>query len=456
MKLFRFAPTQCPDCISASACTSYTGRNGQYVSDNIDHYGNEHNVIARTVVIAIVVLLSACSVTPSQRPDGARNENQPLTSNQPSRLDQARDANASDSRLNQGPDANASDDELSDKSEPDRMSSGKDTVKETDVDANKAHTEPDLKQNLYTTLDIRRAGRTGNLANGQLNEISGLTASMRNPGLLYAINDSGAQPRLFAIDQTGRLIGQWDIKANNRDWEDMTRLTVAGEPYLVIGDTGDNLRTRKSVELLFIREPELSFGSGSGSESGSGSGSGSGSKSLDPAYSIRFHYEDGPRDVEAFTVIGDTLYLLSKEPISAAGRSPSGIYALALPDSFNQDANQTTVLSANRIGTMPLRKAGLELALAATFAGVDLSHPTAMEFDAGTNSLYILTYREVLRVQRRDTESWASALSRKAELVLSHILPQAEALTTIPGQAVWFTSERTGAPLWAIPLDAPL
>lgn len=313
---------------------------------------------------------------------------------------------------------------------------------DADTNVNQAPPEPEIKQEAYAMLSIERAGRTGKLTNGQLNEVSGLTASMRYPGLLYAINDSGNRPRLFAIDQTGRLIEQWDINANNRDWEDMTRISVKGEPYLVIGDTGDNLRTHKSVELILIREPLLS--------------SSAGSESLNPAYSIRFGYEDGPRNVEAFTAIGNTLYLLSKEPVQAAGRSPSGIYTLDLSESFAADAIQTTVRTAKRVGTMPLRSAGLETTLAATFAGVDLSHPTAMEFDASTNNLYILTYREVLRVQRRDKESWTAALSRKAELVLSHSLQQAEALTVKQGQAIWFTSENTGAPLWAIPLDAPL
>ena len=317
---------------------------------------------------------------------------------------------------------------------------------------NQALLEPESRQEPYTTLSINRPGRTGRLTNSQLNEISGLTASMHHPGLLYAINDSGNRPRLFAIDQTGRLIAQWDINAQNRDWEDMTRVTAAGEAYLVIGDTGDNLRARESVELLFIREPELS----SSSSSSTGSDTGSGAESINPAYSIRFRFEDGPRNVEAVTAIEDTLYLLSKEPVTAAGRSRSGIYALTLPDGFNSDATQSMLLTAKRVGTMPLRAAGLESTLAATFAGVDLSHPTAMEFDASTNSLYILTYREVLRVQRRDDENWASALGRKAELVLSHKLQQAEALTVVPGQAVWFTSEHTGAPLWAIPLNAPL
>lgn len=288
-------------------------------------------------------------------------------------------------------------------------------------------------------LTIDRARKTGNLQDGQLNEISGLSASNKYPGLLYAINDSGNQPVLYAINETGQLLDQWRINVKNRDWEDMTRISLPGNDYLVVGDTGDNLRVHKSASLHFLSEPAIPANT----------------DTLNPSHTIRFRYEDGPRNVEAFAAIGQTLYLLSKEPVSVAGPSPSGVYRLELPESLNE-LSENDVLIATRIGSLPLRTGGLESRLAAALAGVDLSHPTALAFNVAGNTAYILTYREVLQVRRKDKQSWADAFAQRAERVFSHSLAQAEALTLAAGRAIWFTSENAGAPLWAIPIETPL
>lgn len=288
-------------------------------------------------------------------------------------------------------------------------------------------------------ISISGIGQTGLLADDQLKEISGLAVSARYPGVLYAINDGGNASILYAIDETGLLLSQWDIDARNRDWEDMTRLSLNGTQYLVIGDTGDNLRINETAVLHLLREPDMPAIPGA----------------LHPGISITFRYEDGPRNVEAFSAIGNTVYLLSKEPLPATGYSPHRLYRLTLPE--NPDAlDRSTILTASFVGTMPSRAAGIQARLAASLAGVDLSYPTAMEFNSAGNTAYILTYREVLRVQRGPSQSWAQAFADNAERVLSHRLKQAEALTISPGRAIWFTSEKINAPLWAIPLTPPL
>lgn len=287
-------------------------------------------------------------------------------------------------------------------------------------------------------LNIERKRKTGSLKHAELSEISGLSASTRYPGLLYAINDSGNAPILYAIDETGQLRHQWNINARNRDWEDMARVQLAGTSYLVIGDTGDNLRIHKQSTLHLLTEPTIPATV----------------DTLVPAHTLTFRFEDGPRNVEAFAAYGSSFYLLSKEPVSAQGRAPNGIYQLDVPDDLSSLSN--TVLTARRVGTMPLRPAGLEAKLAAAVAGVDLSHPTAMAFDTAGNTAYILTYREVLSVTKSRDQSWAEAFSLPATQVTRHALAQAEALTVSAGRAIWFTSENVGAPLWAIPLDPPL
>lgn len=288
-------------------------------------------------------------------------------------------------------------------------------------------------------LTVIRTGRTGNLQSPELNEVSGLAASVRYPGLLYAINDSGNSSVMYAINESGQSLEQWRINARNRDWEDMARISLAGENFLVIGDTGDNLRIHKSATLHLFREPALPANT----------------DNLDPTHTIQFQYEDGPRNVEAFAAVGQTLYLLSKEPVGLNGPSPTGIYQLDLPENLHQLPSDK-LLIARRIGKMPLRIGGMESRLAAALAGVDLSHPTALAFDAAGKTAYILTYREVLRVRRTGQQNWAEAFAQPAERLLSHKLAQAEALALSEGRSIWFTSENAGAPLWAIPLVAPL
>ena len=301
---------------------------------------------------------------------------------------------------------------------------------------------PALANPSRNTIDlpsIKLPAKTGNLQDDELNEVSGISASLNFPGVLYAINDSGNAPRLYAMDEQGQSLATWDISVRNRDWEDLARLSYAGENYLVIGDTGNNFLRERCATLHFILEPSMLVASAE----------------LSPSNSVDICFDDGPHNIEAFAITDGKLYMLSKEPVSAAGRIPSNIYRINLPDGVPIDTN-ISQLTAEHIGKMPLRSIGVEGLMAAAVAGVDLTHPTSMEFDPASNSAYILTYREVLRVKRNSNQSWADALGKPAERVLSHRLSQAEALTVAPGRAVWFTSEKGKAPLWAIPLALPL
>lgn len=288
----------------------------------------------------------------------------------------------------------------------------------------------------FDPVTVNQPQRTGRLNNAQLNEVSGISSSYRYPGLLYTINDSGNNPTLFAISETGESVAQWRINsANNRDWEDLTRIELQGFSYLVIGDTGDNLRTHNAAVLYLVLEPDIPATS----------------HTLTPAYTFSFTFDEGPRNIEAFGATGSTLYLLSKEPVSTSGRQPHRVFALDLSEAtVNPDK-----LVARRVATMARRASNVESWLAATLANVDLSHPTALEFDSSSNTAYVLTYREVLRFRKQPQQSWAEALAKKGERIWAHRLPQAEALSVSPGRAIWFTSEGTHAPLWTIPLKPP-
>ncbi len=307
------------------------------------------------------------------------------------------------------------------------------------VGANRTRSANPPARLAHQPLQVRKARRTGSLANTALSEVSGLAASRSTPGVLFAINDSGNSSTLFAFDQTGQHLQQWTLDANNRDWEDMATATLDGQHYLVIGDTGDNLRSHRQSTLYLFAEPAIDAGAKSPNAP------------LTPALTIKFVYEDGPRNVEAFAVAHQTVYLISKEPVSVSGPVASRVYELPLPETHT---NQ--VLVAKFVASLPKARTSLESRLAAAVAGVDLNHPTSLDFDETADTAYVLTYRHVLQLQRKTDETWANAFGRQSRRFRAHDLQQAEALAVSPRQIVWITSENRPAPLWAIPVIPPL
>ena len=335
---------------------------------------------------------------------------------------------------------------------------------------NAASTTNDIAPNPSATprLNLSAPQRTGFLENDRLAEVSALAVAQKTPGVLFALNDSGNKPVLFAFNEQGSHLAQWSINERNRDWEDMTTATINGIPYLIIGDTGDNLKIHAQSALHFIEEPDLPAHANQQQ-----------SRSLTPEFSIHFTYEDGPRNVEAFAVHDSVIYLISKEPVSAAGTIASRLYELPLitgpsagagagagagasvgPANSNgasaSSAATKNPVVARFIGTLGKPRRSFESRLAASLTGVDLNHPTALDFDPSSNTAYLLSYRHVQRIQRAANQSWAEAFSAPAQRIHSHGLKQAEALAVSPGRAVWLTSERRPAPLIGIPIQPQL
>jgi len=143
----------------------------------------------------------------------------------------------------------------------------------------------------------------------ELREASGLAVSRTQPGVLWAHNDSGDTPTLYAIDQKGTLLATFSVlDAEAIDWED-----IAGGPCpedgatthcLYIADTGNNSRAREVLTVYIVDEPSISAGS---------------EQPLTvKARAFRFRYPDGPEDTEALAVLpnGDVT-------IVSKGRTPS-------------------------------------------------------------------------------------------------------------------------------------
>ncbi|XP_060066354.1 uncharacterized protein LOC132546648 [Ylistrum balloti] len=92
-----------------------------------------------------------------------------------------------------------------------------------------------------------------------LDETSGLCASRIHPNILYAHNDKGSGPKLYAISSlTGELKKTIDIHgAHNHDWEDVAcgPCDDNGGHCIYIGDTGDHTGDNARNIIYKIREP---------------------------------------------------------------------------------------------------------------------------------------------------------------------------------------------------------
>ena len=51
----------------------------------------------------------------------------------------------------------------------------------------------------------------GSLLDHELDEVSGLAASRRSPGVLWAVNDGGNTHRLFALSLEGERLAAWNV-----------------------------------------------------------------------------------------------------------------------------------------------------------------------------------------------------------------------------------------------------
>lgn len=142
----------------------------------------------------------------------------------------------------------------------------------------------------------------------RLKESSGLAASRLRADWLYTHNDSGDSARVFRIGSDGRIVAELTLPGVRvKDCEDIAAASVAGRPYLYLGDIGDNERKRPSVFVHRFLEP--------GEDAKVGK-----------VDSFELVYPDGPKDAEALVVdpsSGD-LYVVEK-----VGGRPAGIYRLS-------------------------------------------------------------------------------------------------------------------------------
>ena len=259
--------------------------------------------------------------------------------------------------------------------------------------------------------------QAGKLENPQLKEVSGLAASSLYPGLLWAINDGGDDPLLYAVGSDGADLGTFRVEgATNYDWEALASFRLQESAYLLIADVGDNWEQRPTVTLYVVKEPPITA-------------AGLGSDTAVPIdWQIYFTYEDGPQDCEAVAVdpVTQSVLLLTKR-----GLSPN-LYEMPL-----QPAAVDAPLVARRLESVP-----------------HFSWPTDMDLSPDGLAAVVLTYNHAYLFRRRPGDDWSEAFQKKPARLRFETLMQQEAVCFgFYGKSVWVTSERWPAPLVRIELE---
>ena len=99
--------------------------------------------------------------------------------------------------------------------------------------------------NLTVVADLPRA----------LSEASGIE-NVNNSEFLWMINDSGNNPILFGLENSGAIKKQIKIKAKNHDWEDLAADKLGN---IYIGDFGNNANKRKDLVILKVNNDSLNY-----------------------------------------------------------------------------------------------------------------------------------------------------------------------------------------------------
>ncbi len=228
-----------------------------------------------------------------------------------------------------------------------------------------------LRTDLFGNRELQ-----GMISSDEIDEASGLASSIINPGILWTHNDSGDRNRIFAIDNTGQLVGEYTLDGcDARDWED---IAVGPGPeehtsYLYVGNIGDN-RAHYNIKYIYrVKEPVIQRLPGDHVFK----------ETLSGADILEFSLPDGNRDTETLMIdpLNRDLYIISKR------ENPVHVYRLPYPQ------NPDTLLIPELVATIPC-----------TLAVAGDINPTG-------NEVLIKTYDLVFHWTRSPEQSIANLLS---------------------------------------------
>lgn len=271
----------------------------------------------------------------------------------------------------------------------------------------------------------------GRVQDSALLEASGLQASRAHPGVLYTHNDSGDGARFFALDSSGRTLGEYFLSGLTAlDWEDVAiGPGRSGGDELYFADIGDNSVTdstiapRSEIQIVRVREPDVSPTQARVQQT------------VSAWDRILLTYPDRSHDAETLLVDpnGSDLWILTKE---VNGRSEIFSAPAASP------AETRVVLK--RVGEVWLGGCG---------GGPQL---TAGDISPDGTLVLLRTYQAVLLWERPAGTSLPDALAKSPWTLRAPNELQGEAITFSAEGGAWLTiGEGASAPIFRAVASCP-
>ena len=267
--------------------------------------------------------------------------------------------------------------------------------------------------------------QVGTLQSPDLAEASGMRFSVLNPQLIFHIAD-GSKPQLFVTDRQGRKAKSIPLQVTLEDTEALTLAPCQGETCVVVGDIGDNARTRSTIQLHYFRESKLL--------------SSRGPVAPDLSVSLKYPSNQGSQNAEAlWTDPRGQIFLFTK----VKGSAVSQLYAVDARSSQLRWVRSLDFLALpNRLPLDPIKKKN----------GFMISDA---DFNYQDQTLAVVTYQYIFEFQ------WASLNKPEPQMRLGEdfvvrALDQAlqyEGIAYLPhSKTLYVTNEmearRNLAPLW--------
>lgn len=236
----------------------------------------------------------------------------------------------------------------------------------------------------------------GRIESDRILECSGMDASTLDDDLLWAVNDSGNGPFLYALGKDGRHRGRVEVVgAANRDWEGIDTFVWRGRSMILIADFGDNHRRHDRHTLYVIAEPRLVGDRFKRSTT------------ADVVWRIDYSYPDGRYDAEGVAV--DT----AAEQILVLTKRDTPPLLFALPFSA---ASPSNLVTARQVGTLDQIPPPTDQDRRHRFGSLR-SQPTALDLSADGRMMVVLTYKHAYLFSRHADLSWPSALKQPPALL---------------------------------------
>jgi hypothetical protein len=252
----------------------------------------------------------------------------------------------------------------------------------------------------------------GHVAATGLDNLSGMAASWKNPGVIFGHNDRN-NAQIYAMGPDGSPRARYVLTgAAAVDPEDLGVGPCPAGTCLFLADIGDNAASRASIAIFRVTEPTVPAAA-----------TGDVSVTFDR---FAVTYEDGAHNAEGLLVEPKTgaLYVVTKPAMGQA----SSVYRL--PHPLAAGMNQ-----AVKVATLPIPKATDKQASAAA------AHPCGRGF-------VVRTYDKLYEFRIAPGAAFETAFAAAPVAIPWATEPQSEAVSYLPdGTGILSSGEGVGAPL---------